>query len=242
MNSTTHSMDLSVTRSNIFEALDHVLDTEWRRIHEGAFWRHLQQEGMDHHMYLLTMREIYHYTRHNPINQAVAAFSTSPGRTALLRFAYHHAAEEHGHEKMVVRDVKAVDCHFMIEETEPLAPTAALIGYLYYVAMTRGVVARLGYSYWAETAYDHIGEAIVTAKRDLQLSDRDMTFFIAHQSIDTKHAEEVREAIRRNMDSDDEARAIVDVARNSLYMTGAILEAVYETYSEDKRASATRAC
>ena len=52
-------------------------------------------------LYRLTMVQIFHYTRHNSINQAVAAFRAEPEQLSLLRFVYGHAREELGHEKMV---------------------------------------------------------------------------------------------------------------------------------------------
>ena len=43
----------------------------------------------------------------------------------------------------------------------PLPATEALVGYLYYVALRYGAVARLGYSFWAEGVYGHIAAPFI---------------------------------------------------------------------------------
>lgn len=52
------------------------------------------------------MPPMWHHSRHNAMNQAVATFVTAP--EALLKFVYRHASEELGHERMVVHDLKSV--------------------------------------------------------------------------------------------------------------------------------------
>lgn len=170
------------------------------------------------------MVELFHYTRHNSINQAFAAWKVDPEKMGLLKFCYSHADEELGHEKMVEHDLRVVG---LLEpntlEGRPLPPTQALIAYLYYVGLTRGAVARLGYSYRAESAYEHIGEILSAIREKLGFSDAQLTFFVSHEKIDVKHAEEVKEAIERFATSPKEQESIIDVARTTLYLTGKLL-------------------
>lgn len=220
-----------MTDSNEFFArLDEIVDAGWARIKRGAFARHVAEHGVSPELYRRTMIEVFHYTRHNSINQAVAAYRVAPERTKLLGFCYRHAGEELGHERMVVRDLEAAGLlDPSLLTAPPLPPTQALIGYLYYVALDRGAVPRLGYSYWAESAYGHIGSMLSRARQDLKLTDRKMTFFVSHSDIDEKHAADVRDVIRENVRTEEERSAVIEVARTTLYMTGVMLEAIHET-------------
>ena len=58
------------------------------------FWGRIVREGWDREAYRRTMSQIFHYTRHNSVNQAAAAFRADPDDLALLRFIYGHAKEE----------------------------------------------------------------------------------------------------------------------------------------------------
>lgn len=219
-------------KSEVFiDRLDRIVSRGWAQIREGNFWRLVESRGFDRELCKLTLLQIYHYTKHNSINQAVAAYGTEPERMELLRFVYRHANEELGHEQMVVRDVQSLELdHPDMWDEPPLPPTQALIGYLYYVALELGAIARLGYSYWAEDSYDHIGPLLFAARRDLELNDHNMTFFVAHSKIDAKHSIEVREMIERHATTERHQDAVAQVAETTLYLTGAILDGVAHEY------------
>ena len=53
------------------------------------------------------MCQIFHYTRHNSVNQAAAAFRADPDDLPLLRFIYGHAKEELGHERLALHDLRS---------------------------------------------------------------------------------------------------------------------------------------
>lgn len=117
----------------------------------------------------------------------------------------------------------------------PLAPTQALIAFLNDVAIRKGPIARLGYSYWAEEVYDHIQPILDRFRRDLSLKDEQMTFFVAHSSIDEKHSEEVRLAMQRAVKTEEDRRQIKEVARVTLWLTGQLMEEALRAHlmSED---------
>lgn len=211
--------------------LDGVIDEEWTEIYRSPFAQHVLRLGVDKDLYKLAMLQIYHYTRHNPINQAFATWRVEPERTGLLRFCFEHAAEELGHENMVLNDLRSIG---LLEpgdvDAPPLPATEGFIGYLYYVGLHYGAIARLGYSYWAETVYTHIGELLGKARSDLSLDDSQMTFFVAHAVIDEKHAEEVRRAIQHHARTDGEQELILQVARTTLRLTRHLLSDVHEAY------------
>lgn len=218
---------------DLFARLDATVARQWEQARGGPFWRHVSEHGFDAALYGTVMEQIYHYTRHNSINQAVAALRADPDRLGLLRFVYSHAGEELGHERMVLHDLRAVGLLGSDEEvsTTPLPATEALIDYLYGVALRQGPVPRLGYSYWAESVYEHIAPLLASARTSLGLADADMSFFVAHAEIDTKHAEEVAHAIRKAVRTREEADAVLRVAAASLWLTIAILDQSYQAWA-----------
>lgn len=218
--------------AGFFDELDAVVAHRWAEIRDGAFWAHVLQNGMSRELYQTTMVEIFHYTRHNSINQAVAAWhASSPDDLHLLKFVYEHADEELGHERMIVHDLESIGLSDeALYDQPPLPPTQALVGYLYYVSLTEGAKARLGYSYWAESSYDELAPILARARADLGLADNNMTFFVAHSTIDVKHAEEVREAIAESVATPEEREAVKRVADTTLYLSGRLMEAALEKH------------
>ncbi|MCD2100399.1 iron-containing redox enzyme family protein [Rhodococcus rhodochrous] len=213
-----------------FAELDEALDAKWAEIHAQPFWTHLRVNGLDRELYFMTMREIYHYTRHNTQNQALAAINTFSDNLKVLKFALHHAYAEAGHDQMVVADLDSAGFDGKsIEGSRPLPETLGLIGYLYRVAGTEGPVARLGYSYWAENCYKHIVE-LTDAMRRLGLSDEQMTFFVEHSVIDDAHFRQVCRTITDGAKTDADRAAVKVVMLESLHLTGVMLDGVYNCY------------
>lgn len=215
----------TVPGSAFVAALRQAVDTEWDQIKQGEFWRRVMGEPVSRPLYRDLMLQVYHYSRHNSMNQAVAAFVPAP--EGLLKFVYRHAAEELGHERMVIHDLKSVD---LFDDADLLAPplpaTEALIGYLYYVALRYGPVARLGYSFWAEGVYGHIQAPFQKITKDLQLTSKNVTFFGAHALADEAHIQQVEEAIQRFAVTPKEQAEVGQVARTTLSLTGQLLDQV----------------
>lgn len=207
---------------NVIERLDCVVEQQWEEIKAGPFFQSVNRQ-LSLNLYIRVMEQVYHYTKHNSINQATAAFKTDTQDTKLLKFAYKHALEELGHEKMVEHDLKAIGHKIDVSSMTVSPATEALIAYLYYVGLTQGAGPRLGYSFWAENAYQHIEPVLNACRSDLKLSDKNMTFFVSHAEIDTQHAKDVIDEIVRWCDTSEKEKDIIRVAKNSLYLTGEIL-------------------
>lgn len=207
------------------DSLRQTVDTEWAEIKRGEFWQRVMGHPVSREMYRDLMLQIYHYSRHNSMNQAVAAFVPAP--EGLLKFVYRHAGEELGHERMVTHDLKSIG---MLADGDldkaPLPATEALIGYLYYVALRYGAVARLGYSFWAEGVYGHIQGPFAKISQDLQLTSKNLTFFGAHAQADIAHIQQVEDAITRFATSKEDQELVVKVARTTLSLTGQLLDQV----------------
>ena len=224
--STAPRTDQDETADGLFARLDASIDALWAGAARRPFWGRIVSEGWDRAAYRRTMIQIFHYSRHNSVNQAAAAFRADPDDLPLLRFIYGHAKEELGHERLgAARSQIAGSRRGGRQRHQPPLPaTDALINYLYGVALRDGPVPRLGYSYWAESVYPHIAPLLRAARSSLGLADRDMTFFVAHAEVDAGHAEQVRAAIRRAATTPARADAIHRVAVTSLWLTIELLE------------------
>ncbi|WP_287812567.1 iron-containing redox enzyme family protein [Pseudomonas sp.] len=212
-----------------FKELDAIVEAGWAQIKQGDYWKFSLANATPPALYQQVMLQVYHYTRYNSVNQAACAFSADPEQTTLLRFVYKHALEELGHERMVLRDLEAVGL-LPQQMPAPLAPTQALIAFLNDVAIRKGPIARLGYSYWAEDVYEHIQPVLDRFRNDLKLKDEQMTFFVAHSTIDEKHSEEVRLAMERAVKTEQDRSQIKEVARVTLWLTGQLLEEALRAY------------
>ncbi|TFY97801.1 iron-containing redox enzyme family protein [Ramlibacter rhizophilus] len=211
--------------TEFIQALRLAVDDQWKVIRQGAFWRQVMDRPVTHALYRDLMLQVWHYSRHNSMNQAVAAFVPAP--EGLLKFVYRHAAEELGHEKMVVHDLRSIE---LFDESDllraPLPATEALIGYLYYVSLRYGPVARLGYSFWAEGIYEHIQAPFAKICADLKLTSKNVTFFGAHAEADEEHIKQVEEMITRFAQSPQQQALVQQVALTTLSLTGQLLEQV----------------
>lgn len=201
------------------------VDAEWAKIKKGTFWRRVMSEPVPMELYRDLMLQVYHYSRHNSMNQAIAAFVPAP--EGLLKFVYKHAAEELGHERMVIHDLKSIGMFDDADlKKDPLPATEALIGYLYSVALRYGAVARLGYSFWAEGVYGHIAEPFGKISKDLQLTSKNLTFFGSHAQADEAHIQQVTDAIERFATTPEDQAMVLKVARTTLFLTGQLIEQV----------------
>ena len=214
-----------VVAQSFVSQLRETVEAEWAQIKRGEFWTRVMREPVTRPLYRDLMMQVYHYSRHNSVNQAVAAFVPAPD--GLLKFVYRHAAEELGHEKMVVHDLKSIDL-FREADTQaaPLPATEAMIGYLYYVSLRYGAVARLGYSFWAEGAHQHIQEPLGKICRDLNLTSKNVTFFGAHAEADQEHIQQVEDAIERYAVTPHDQALVRKVALTTLSLTGQLLDQV----------------
>jgi pyrroloquinoline quinone (PQQ) biosynthesis protein C len=223
------------TMTDILHKLAGAERAGWDAIHARPFWQHLRAYGLDRDLYVALMTQVYHYTSHNAQNQALAAVSIGPNRTRLLKYCLHHAYEEAGHEKMVLADLNSLGVDAgALAQSRPIPETEAFVAYLYRIAREDDATARLGYSYWAEGAYAFIGELLSAMRRDLNLSDRQMTFFVEHSTIDSAHLEAVRKMLIEFCDTPSKQSSACSVLECTLHLTGRIIDGVFDRYSHTK--------
>jgi hypothetical protein len=217
----------------LFRRLDEMVAETWARQSDSPLFRHVAANGVEAGLYRDLMIQVFHYTRFNSYNQALAVAPCSPEQRALLRFAYRHADDELGHEQMVVHDLRATGLIAPDDDlmAHPKVPACdALINYLLGVAFNGGALPRLGYSYWAEDAYQYIAPLLIGARRSLDLTDRQMTFFVAHSDIDAEHSAEVKRIIAKVVRTEAEADAVLAVATTSLWLTTQLLDQTFAAW------------
>ncbi|MEJ7932443.1 iron-containing redox enzyme family protein [Ramlibacter sp. AN1015] len=219
-------------KNDFLNDLRTAVNAQWAHIRTGAFWRQVLEQPVTGPLYKDLMLQVWHYSRHNSMNQAVASFVPAP--EALLKFVYRHAAEELGHERMVVHDLRSIGLFDEADLTRPPLPaTEALIGYLYYVSLRYGPVARLGYSFWAEGIYEHIQAPFAKICKDLQLTSKNVTFFGAHAEADEEHIKQVEDMIARFAETPEQQAQVTQVALTTLSLTGQLLEQVAARHRKD---------
>ena len=228
MSSTASVASPSVASEAFLARCEEAAAEGWREIHSGAFWSGLRARGLERTTYVELMAQIFHYTRHNAQNQALAATTVGSERLPLLRFCLRHALEEAGHDLMVLHDLESIGVDpDVVRRSRPLPETQAFVGWLQRACVERDATARLGYSFWAESCYGYIEELLAAMRRDLSLANGQMTFFVAHSDVDREHFAEVRRVIAQTCDSEELRADLLDVLRTSLALTGGILAGVH---------------
>ena len=72
--------------NSFVHSLRESVDAQWGEIKRGEFWRLVMARPATKQLYRDMMLQVYHYSRHNSVNQAVAAFVPAP--EGLLKFVY----------------------------------------------------------------------------------------------------------------------------------------------------------
>ncbi|WP_085713078.1 MULTISPECIES: iron-containing redox enzyme family protein [unclassified Pseudomonas] len=211
--------------------LDERIEKSWADILENSRLVKAIREGeVSRVLYAIYMIETFHYTAHNARNQGLVGVRHADN-PVYAKFCFEHAAQEVGHEKMALHDVMSLGLkHDVFDIPSALPETEVLIAYLYWISFTGNPLQRLGYSYWAENAYQFITPLINRLSESLELKPAQLTFFVAHSDIDIEHFNEIKLMLQRTCKRQDDWDAIAIVMETSLRLTGNMLEAVYEQY------------
>ncbi|WP_413290479.1 iron-containing redox enzyme family protein [Bdellovibrio sp. HCB337] len=200
---------------------------------KSEFFKLVQDGLCDRRLYALLLIQTYHYTRHNAINQAMVCQNPKINDFNYMKYCLDHAQEEVGHEMMAFHDLKHAG--FAVESPsvlpKPSLETDIFVAYVYYISQTGNPVQRLGYSFWAEDAYDHIMPTLQIAAQNMKLKKSAMTFFIDHAAIDQKHSEDVHKQILRVCKTQDDWDAVKTAMLGTLTLTHRLLEGIARDYS-----------
>lgn len=230
----TGQADITASR---FAALDTKLKASWDELlAHSKLLKTIRDGRIDKQLYAIYLMETYQYTLHNARNQALVGVRALDISIPYLKFCFEHAAEETGHEHMALHDLIALGLpRDSLVIPPPLPMTEAMIAYLYWVSATGNPLRRLGYSYWAESAYEFVNPLINRVREDLDLKPAQMTFFVAHSKIDEDHAAEVRKMVEQNCKSDQDWQDIERVMTTSLRLMGNMMEEIYAEYERLRR-------
>ncbi|QKJ68275.1 iron-containing redox enzyme family protein (plasmid) [Deefgea piscis] len=217
-----------------FAQLDSKLDHLWSEIIKSSpLAKSVLSGEATKELYAIYMIETYHYTSHNARNQALVGTRQDIESLPYLKFCLEHAADEIGHERMALHDVRSIGLlNIQDKPPRPLFATETLISYLYWISLTGNPLQRLGYSYWAESCYHYIDPLIQGIRQTLNLQPAQLTFFIAHSDIDADHFEHVKAIIRRSCKTESDLEAIEYALETTLKLTGQMLDAVYDEYQK----------
>jgi pyrroloquinoline quinone (PQQ) biosynthesis protein C len=80
--------------------------------------------------------------------------------------------------------------------------------------------------------YEHIAPMLGAARSSLALTDRQMTFFVAHATIDAGHAQEVQQVMAKVVRTARQADAVAETAHTTLWLTLEILNQAFQAWSE----------
>lgn len=214
--------------------LDLILESVWNEIlSQSKLVQAIFKGDICKALFVMYMLETYHYTKHNTKNQALVGVRNLTLPHRYTSYCFKHAREEIGHEDMALRDIANLD--FVLPEIKnlkPLPATEVLIAYLYWISFQGNPIQRLGYSYWAESCYHYINPIIQKLSSVLKLKEDQLSFFIAHSSIDEKHFKEVADMILSFCYSEQDFQDITRVMETSLRLTGQMLDNVYHEYQK----------
>ncbi len=215
-------------KHNALEELETIKNETWDIIKDGEFWSFIRHGKVSKEFYFTLMSQIFNYIQHTPKSQSMAAIFSKTAPVELARFCYHHSFEEVGHEYMIVDDLHHLNyTEKDIRESLVLRETKAFIGYIYYLSIVEGPVARLGLSYWIEGSYSNVMDGVLKIQSDLELTKEQMSWFFEHERIDQSHFKNVCKTIERHGQLG--LPIIKQTLRNTLLMFGDILDAVSRT-------------
>lgn len=221
--------------------LDERIENVWADILDNSrLVKAIRGGSVSKALYAIYMIETFHYTAHNARNQGLVGVRHADN-PVYAKFCFEHAAQEVGHEKMALHDVMSLGLKNEVFDIPTALPaTEVLIAYLYWISFTGNPLQRLGYSYWAENAYQFINPLINGLSEKLSLKPAQLTFFIAHSDIDIEHFNEIKLILQRTCKDQSDWDAVATVMETSLRLTGNMLEAVYEQYEAWKKGLAPR--
>ncbi|MFA6238160.1 MAG: iron-containing redox enzyme family protein [Bacteriovorax sp.] len=220
----------------IFEKLDLAMKEEWNKIlDENAFMKLILDGHKDRRLFAFYLCEVYNMTKHSSITQALVVkhlSKPSPKNIQYMQYCLRHALEEVGHEQMALHDLKSLGANLTNETMPaPSASTEAFSNYLYNLVETgANPVARLGYTYWAESSYEFLGPMAFSAIQNMKLEAKNITFLSEHGDIDQDHFSDVKKILTSIIKTEEDAKAVETVLRDTIRLTGDVLSDCYNNY------------
>jgi pyrroloquinoline quinone (PQQ) biosynthesis protein C len=147
-------------------------------------------------LYRVYLCNAWYYAQHSSEFMAAGGGRCGQSHPALSRYLLHHAVEEMGHEKWAEADLADLDVSAeQLRGTRPLPSTAALVGYVHWLAHAGNPVTLFGWMFVLEAVGNDIGQAAAAGlKSELEVPSA-VRFVAGHAMSDVGHTAEIVEQI-----------------------------------------------
>jgi hypothetical protein len=193
------------------------IDERWLDIATHNFWAALRDDA-EGTLLRSAMAEVALVVAHSPRTLALALTHEGGNDARIRERLLTHAAREAAAENLAVLDSDESSA------LENCPPRDALIGYLYWVALTWGPRPRLGWSLWAQQLMDRVAPLLAGV-----LEEADLSFASVFSDIpplaDTIPGQVLREG------SPEELRRAYSVVRTSMWLFEQILDQLIGSHS-----------
>jgi pyrroloquinoline quinone (PQQ) biosynthesis protein C len=173
------------------------------------------------------MTDVYSYARHSSQVIGLAGSRLVLSHPELAAYLFRHAGEELGHEQWAasdLRDLGVSDAE--LSRLEPSSPCLRMIALEYFCATHANPVGLFGWMFVLESLGGKVGGSIATAiDGALQLEGKATRFLRGHAEADAHHSEDLLAVIAAHVRPDDDERAFLRMAAQSLDLYTAILDA-----------------
>lgn len=150
------------------------------------------------------------YAHHSPKVMCLAASRCINTHPELGQYLLKHAAEERSHNEWAHDDLcdqKVTEKE--IQESHAVPACAAMIGYTYYLAGYANPIAIYGWMYILEAVGADLGP---DALNGLQKQGVSVRFVGGHSTADQKHTQEIEDAIKQYVVSNQDQADVVQAA------------------------------
>ncbi|MBN2892552.1 MAG: iron-containing redox enzyme family protein [Bacteroidales bacterium] len=224
------------TKHQKIEALDEFLSLQWGNFFSSETAKNIIEnlDKIDKRIYALYMLQVYHWSSQSARSLGIAGANQHNKDIRFMMHCFEHAEEETGHEIMALNDVKAVGVPINDESDipPPLAETEVLIAYVKHLATCKKPIRMLGYDYWTEKPYEHIGPFVRMTGNSFNLSEKQMTFYISHEEIDKKHGKDIERVLVQLCKTEEDWEDITEVAKTTLNLTFEMIGGIVKEYEK----------
>jgi hypothetical protein len=233
-------------RHNEIIKIDEMLAKTWTSIMKKpeALSLLTKASSFDRRIYAMYLVQIYHWANHFARSLGLAGANINIRNKEFMSFAFSHGIEEAGHELMAVDDLIALGVPLESDLSNmppPFPRTEALIGYINWIVTHQNPIRSLGFFYWVERPYEHIRSVVLAVQKACKLTEKQMSFFFAHEKLDQKHGREIEAALIKFCETEsdwEEVRLVMNMSQTLLI--DMIIHELFPAYEALKAGKSTR--
>jgi pyrroloquinoline quinone (PQQ) biosynthesis protein C len=213
------------TQTQWTQALEHEARTLVEELDTIAAARRLFDGSIDTRQYVDWLIQTYHYVRWTTplLEQAGRRMKRLGWHPALAELLLQKAAEERGHERWLLADLKNLGCERQqVEQTAPCPAVLAYVAWNRFTAEVGSPTAFLGTAYVLEylSVYRATGAVDRLIQRDAIPNIRKaVTFLRGHAGADISHVAELNTVLLSLKDPQEQAAIVLSArATRALYL------------------------